>query len=270
MDIISNLDTTITNLYDSVSGEIFSLLDKILLITPDILKLNPLKKVLNITEGSHIAAIVMCFITLAGICLVIYHLFSMYNGRCVKNPYKYIILVIVCAIVATNCMYLCKIILNIFDLFTNIIMELGYSISGENITFEAFANYISSIAKNMSASFLSIDGMIKGIIVFTLVNLLINFSVRYVWIIFLLLVTPIAIMLNISKASSYIFKSWYKSLILNLSYQVIVKFILIIPLSIKSKDELISKIILLGTMYILYKLNNFTQELFQNFRIGRE
>lgn len=270
MDIISNLDTTITNLYDSVSHEIFEILDKILVISPDILKLNPIKKVLNITEGSYMAAIVSCFITLSGICFVIYRLASMYNGTNNKNPYKYIITVIVCAIIATNCLYLCKTVLNIYELFTNVVMELGSAISGQEITFKTFGEHIHSLNKNMSDSFLSVDGMTKGIIVFSLVNLLINFSVRYVWIIFLLLVTPVAIMLNISKASSGIFKSWCRSLLLNLTYQVIVKFVLIIPISLKSGDELISKIVLLGTMYILYKLNSFVQELFQSFKVGRD
>ena len=216
MDIISNLDTTITNLYNSVNSEIFEMLDKILVITPDILNLKPLNKVLNISNESHMLAIVACFITISGICFVIQRLAAMYNGTNKESIHKYILSVIICAIIATNCMYLCKTVLNIANLSAQVVMELGETISGKKINFKTFGEYISKLDKNMSDSFLSIDGMIKGIVVFSFVNLLICLAVRYVWIIFLLLITPITIMLNISKASSGIFKSWCKSLLVNL------------------------------------------------------
>ena len=48
------------------------------------------------------------------------------------------------------------------------------------------------------------------------------------------------------------------------------KFILIITISLKTNDDVIGKIVLLGTVYVLHKLSSYVQELFQDFRVGRE
>lgn len=269
MDIVSNLNTTISQLYTSVTNEIFSVLDNILQIKPDILKYSPLSNVLNISEGSYVFAVIACFITLSGISFVIQRLCSMYSGESNFNAYKYILKVIIYLSIATSSIYIDKVALNILDLSTNVVMEMGEKMSGEEISFKTLSAKIKKIEKNLDDNFLSIDGMLKGIIIFSFTNLLINLSVRYVWVIFLLLVSPLAIMLNVSETAQGIFKSWCKSIIINLSYQVIVKLILIIPITFKSDDEMLIKIVLLGTMYILYKLGNYIQEIFQLLKIGK-
>ena len=60
-----------------------------------------------------------------------------------------------------------------------------------------------------------------------------------------------------------IFDVWIKMFITSLSIQIIVKFIIFIPISYKSKDTLLYKIILVGAIYLLYQVNNFTNQILQ-------
>ncbi|MBR6614022.1 MAG: hypothetical protein IKK84_04575, partial [Clostridia bacterium] len=49
--------------------------------------------------------------------------------------------------------------------------------------------------------------------------------------------------------------------LLNLLMQNIVVVVLIIPLSFKNTDEIMYKIVLVGSIYLLYKINTFAREL---------
>ena len=44
--------------------------------------------------------------------------------------------------------------------------------------------------------------------------------------------------------------------------QVIVKFVILIPMLYKDINSMMYKVILVGSIYIIYKINNFTKEIF--------
>ena len=115
----------------------------------------------------------------------------------------------------------------------------------------------------MNNDIFSVDGVIKGIISFGAVSLLINFSIRYVTIIFLIAISPIVFIFSANNFMKGIFDVWIKMFITSLSIQIIVKFIIFIPISYKSKDTLLYKIILVGAIYLLYQVNNFTNQILQ-------
>jgi hypothetical protein len=50
--------------------------------------------------------------------------------------------------------------------------------------------------------------------------------------------------------------------ITNMSIQVITKLVLIIPLAYKNTSSVMYKIVLVGTVYTLYKITNLSKELF--------
>ena len=67
-----------------------------------------------------------------------------------------------------------------------------------------------------------------------------------------------------SSATYGIFKSWIKMLCGNLFMQNVVVIILMIPLAVRNVDNNLFKIILVGSIYLLYKINNFSKELLGN------
>ena len=72
-----------------------------------------------------------------------------------------------------------------------------------------------------------------------------------------------------SDLTNEIFNSWVKQFIINMSSQVFVKLIISIPLMYKSKDTLMFKIVLIGTIYIIYRLNDLSTLLMQNIKISK-
>ena len=116
----------------------------------------------------------------------------------------------------------------------------------------------------MSEEALSIDGIIKGVISFGATTMLITFAIRYVTIMFLILVSPIAIMCASSSMTYGIFKNWTRSFLGNLLMQNIVVMILMIPLCVREVDNDLFKIILVGSIYLLYRINSFSKEFLGN------
>ena len=119
-----------------------------------------------------------------------------------------------------------------------------------------------SIEDLLNSDMLSLDGIIKGVISFGSISILINFAIRYVTVIFLIIISPFAFASLSSELTLGIFKTWIKTLIVSLMTQVIVKFIILIPMLYKNVNSMMYKIILVGSIYIIYKINNFTKEIF--------
>ena len=155
-------------------------------------------------------------------------------------------------------------VLYINGLFSEIIASIGKDLTGEKICFENLKEVIVNLDKYMSEEALSIDGIIKGVVSFGATTILISFAIRYVTLIFLIIVAPIIIMFACSSATSGIFKSWLKIFVTNLFVQHIALIILIIPLMFKGTKSEMFKIILVGSIYLLYKINNFTKDFLGN------
>ena len=54
---------------------------------------------------------------------------------------------------------------------------------------------------------------------------------------------------------------WVKMLIVNLTVQIGIKLLIFIPLAYKNQNDIIYKIILVGTISLIYKFNIFIKEL---------
>ena len=105
------------------------------------------------------------------------------------------------------------------------------------------------------------DGLIKGIISASLLNLVFSYSLRYILIKVFLLIAPFAILSNSLVSTSWFFKSWFRNLFSLLFIQIIVSIILLILFSIDySSSNLFSKFIYIGGLYALIKANSFVRE----------
>ncbi|MCX8075192.1 MAG: hypothetical protein N2749_06390 [Clostridia bacterium] len=261
-DIINNLNIISEKLFKSVEGQVYEVLDKITVITPDILRTEPLKNIVSTDRINGMIIIANSFI-LFYICYYIFtQLISMYNGRKIENVYLFIIKIVVIYIIVNNSYYICEIILDLFEKFSYSIDLFTQELSNEKINFNSLKEDIVSIEDFMKTDLFSLNGIIKGVISFGMLTILINFSIRYVTIIFLIVISPFAIMTASSKISSGFFKTWIKLLLTNMFTQIIVKLLLIVPIVYKSTDSVMYKIILVGTIYLLYRITTFTKELF--------
>jgi len=261
-DIINSLNLISEKLFKSVEGEVYTTLDKIVNISPDILKSDPLKNIFFENKVNGIIVIANSLMMLYITYYMFTQLMSLYNGNTTENIYTFIIKLVVVFILINNSYFICELILNITNEITNSIEMYGENISGQDLTFTNLKEKILSIKDFMKNDLLSLDGLIKGVISFGAITILINFSIRYVTMIFLLIIFPLTLTTLTSSITSGIFKSYFKIFIVTLFTQIIVKLVILIPLMYKDVDSIMYKIVLVGTIYIIYRINTFVKELF--------
>lgn len=259
-NILNAINIIAEKIFKSVEGEVFSGLDAFLVVDETILQKEPLNTLFVNSQNKGFTLIIISFVIFFLMYYVIVKIISMYNGDNVDNIFKYVLRIIICAICSVSSIFLFEQILNINGLFTEVISSIGKDLTGEIICFESLREVVIDIEKYMSQELLSIDGIIKGVISFGATTILITFAIRYVTIIFLILISPIAIMFAASSSTYGIFKSWLKMLLGNLLMQNVVLFILMIPLAVKNVNNDLFKIILVGSIYLLYRINNFSRE----------
>ena len=163
-----------------------------------------------------------------------------------------------------NCSFF--IISFILDLNFNIslaIRSIGENLFGKSI---CFSELITSINSQMSINttslnIFSLDGLIKGTLSFSLLNLVFSYSLRYIMIKVFILLSPFAILSLSLNSTSWFFKTWAKNLFALLFIQIIISLILLILFSINySNDNLFSKFIYIGGIYSLIQANSFVRE----------
>lgn len=263
-NILNAINIIVEKIFKSVEGEVFKDLDEFLIINESILDKEPLKTIFVKNNSDGLMVLAMSFVIFFLVYYIITRIIAMYNGENADNIFKYMLRVVVCVICSASSLFLCEQVLSISGLLTEAIANIGKDLTGETVCFESLREVVLNLDEYMSEEALSIDGIIKGVISFGATTILITFAIRYVTLIFLILVSPIAIMFAASSSTYGIFKSWAKMLCSNLMIQNVVIIILVIPISVKNIDNSLFKIILVGSIYLLYKINNFSKEFLGN------
>ena len=269
-DIVGNLNIIIEKIIKSVEAQVYNIIDDILVIKPDIMDVEPIKNIFVQDKINGIIILSNSFIIFYFVYYVFSNLISLYNGNRVENIYKFIIKILIVSITVNCSFYICKQILEIFYLLTDVIDKIGVDITGKEIIFNNFKDIVLNIKDLQTNDILSLNGIVKGTISFGAIAILINFSIRYVTVIFLIIVSPLAIMCLSSDVTSGIFYTWGKMLLVSLLVQIVIKILIIIPMSYKDVNSLIFKIILVGTIYIIYKINNFVNELLVKIAVNKK
>lgn len=264
-DIINNFTVILEKLFKSVENQVFEVLDEIILIGPDILKSEPLKYIFFENKVNGLIIIANSFLLFFFIYYVLSNLVSMYNGKNIPNMYSFIIRILLVAILVNCSYFICNQILEIFKLFSESVEMFTKEVCKQEINFVNLKEAIISLEDFMQSDVLSLDGIMKGVLSFGALSILIQFSIRYVTIIFLLMISPFAFVSLMSDLTQEFFKTWMKLFVTNLLVQVVVKLLILIPLLYKHTNHTMYKIILVGSIYLIYKTNQFVKELFAKF-----
>lgn len=260
-NVLNNLNILLEKFFGTVESEVFGLLDKLYRITPEILKEEPLKRFQVKDVNSNILLILISISILFIVFYLITYMLSMYNGYKQENIFKFVFKLAVFLILSSSSMYIVETVLDINNMFTEVILSIGKDVAKTEVSFEGLKECITDVEKHMSNDAVSVDGIIKGVVSLGASSILITLSIRYVTAIVLVLLSPIAIMFAASNNTYSLFLAWLKAFLINILTQNIIAVILIIPLSIKETGELMYKIVLVGSIYLLYKINTFTREL---------
>ncbi len=160
--------------------------------------------------------------------------------------------------------FICEQIININSLVSASLREIGSSVLGTDICFSNLINILNSIViiEEESQNVFTIDGIIKTIVSLGFVNLIFIFSIRYILIKVFIFISPFAILCTSTPSTINFFKSWLKSFLSLLLIEIFSSLILIVMFSLEySPTDLVSKILFVGSIFALMKVNSYTKDI---------
>ena len=263
--ILNSINELFSKTFSSIDNTIYSTLDYLTFISPDILKSESFQRILgsSVSEG----ILLICNSLILGIILYysINYLISHLTYSQIDSPKQFVFKAIIFIAIMNSSLWICEQIINIIYIITSSISEIGFNIFNKPITFSSF---IDSINKNLYTSgellnIFSFDGIIKSFISFGLINLVFTYSLRYIMIQIFILLSPFAFLSLLTNSSEWFFKVWIKSFLSLLLVQVLISLILLLSFSIVlNLDSNISKILYIGIIYALIRANSYIKELF--------
>ena len=191
-------------------------------------------------------------------------LFSHLGITQVERPSHFLFKLILCFICMNFSLFICDEIIYLICLISSAIRQVGENLFHTQICFSTLISQLNStlsINEN-SLDIFSLDGIIKSIISLGLLNLVITYAVRFVLIKVFVLFSPFTFLSLCNKSTSILFKSWFKSFISLLLIQIFVSVVLLLIFSLKvSSNNIFSKFILIGAIFILIKANHYIKEM---------
>lgn len=261
--IIDTINNIFQTLFSSIDNNLYNVLDNITFISSDILNDKNFENIFGTSTTNGILLIANSLLLAFILYYSIRYLMSHFTYHQTESPISFVMKLILYGI-AMNCSYF--IISFILDLNSNISLALrglGESLFGKSV---CFSELITTINTNMSINtssidIFSLDGLIKGTLSISLLNLVFSYSLRYIMIKVLILLSPFAILSLTLNSTSWFFKAWAKNLFALLFIQIVISFILLILFSMNySSTNLFNKFIYIGGIYALIQANSFVRE----------
>ena len=265
VEIISQaINSLITTLFSSIDGNVYSTLDDLTFINTDIINTNMFTSLFgfSINSGMVLIANSLLIAFLILYCVRLYG--SAFINSQVETPYQFIFKFIIISICMNFSFFLCKQLININALISLAIREVGENIFDCNISFSELIHKVNSLLLFDFSNFniFSFDGIIKSFVSINLFNLLFTYSLRYIMVKVLILISPFAILTLLNSSTSNFFKSWFKCLCSLLLLQSLISIILLVIFSLEvTSNDLFSKVVYIGSIYALTKANSYIKEI---------
>ena len=244
--IITTINKIFSNIFSSINNSMFSKLDEFAFVDVRILNNKYIKNFIgDFSGGGKIIYLTDALLIAIALYFIIKYFFSVFIFALIIN-FSYTI---------------CFGIINFTNLISSSIQELGKDVVHSSISFSELINKLNnkiSISASDNFDLFSFDGMIKSLTSIGLLSLLLNYSVRYVLIMFFIISSPLAFLSLINYSTNWIFKAWCKSLFSLLVIQILLPLIFIVIFSI----DINNKILFIGSIYAMTKMNDYVRELF--------
>lgn len=264
-NIINTINTIFENLFSSIDSNLYKVLDDLVFINSDILNDKYFNKLLGTSTANGILLIANSLL----IGFLLYYagkyMLTNFTYEKIENPFQFTFKCIIFGICMNSSFFIIEQILNINFNVCSLIKGIGEDLWGKNICFTELITEINSnlsINKN-NINVFTIDGLIKGTLTVSLLNLVFSYSLRYIMIKILVLISPFAFLSLTLNNTSHFFKSWYRSLFSLLFVQLVVSIVLLLLFSMDyTKENLLNKFIYVGGIYALIRANSIVKELF--------
>ncbi len=263
--IFNSLNELFSKLFSSIDNTIYSVLDDIIFIKPNILSNSKFEQIIGTSSSNGILLIANSLILGFIIYYSINYLISHLTYSKIDSPKQFVFKAIIFIAIMNSSLWICEQIINIIYLISSSISKLGENLFSVSIN---FSNFIENINKtiymqNNEFNIFSFDGIIKSFTSFGLINLIFTYSLRYIMIQIFVLLSPFAFLSLITNSSEWFFKIWLKTFISLLLVQILILLILLLSFTINiNSNETISKLLFIGIIFALTRSNAFMKELF--------
>lgn len=261
--IIDTINSIFETLFASIDNNLYSILDKITFIDSNILNDKNFENIFGNSTSNGILLIANSLLLGFIIYYSVRFLMSHITYNKVDSPFSFFIKIIIFGICMNCSSFIIQFLLDFNSNISLAIRDLGKSLFHKDISFSELINTINSnIAIDTNTlNIFSIDGLIKGTLSMSLLNLVFSYSFRYIMIKVFVLLAPFSFLSLSLDSTSWFFKSWLKNLFSLLFIQVIVSLVLLILFSLDfSSSNLFNKFIYVGGIYSLIKANSFVRE----------
>lgn len=261
--IIDTINTIFENIFSSIDNNLYSLLDELTFINSDILNDKYFQDILGTSTSSGILLIANTLLFAFILYYSIKYLLSHLTYDRIDKPSSFFIKMILYGICMNASFFIIQLFIDFMSNISLIIRSIGEDLFHKSI---CFSSLITSINTNISVdtsslNIFTVDGLIKGILSASLLNLVFSYSLRYIFIKVFVLLTPFAFLSLILSNTSWFFKAWLKNIFSLLFIQIIVSIILLLMFSADFSDtDLFNKFIYVGGMYGLIKANSLVRD----------
>lgn len=261
--IIQTINSIFEKLFSSIDNNLYGILDNITFINSDILNDKNFENIFGTSATSGILLIGNSLLIAFLLYFSIKFLLSNLTYSQIEKPSQFIFKLIIFGIAMNFSFFILEQILSINSYISLSITSIGENLFNKNICFSELISSLNTYISVDSSSIdiFSLDGLIKGILTFSLLNLVFTYSFRYIMVKIFILLAPFAILSLSLNSSSWFFKAWIKNLFSLLFIQIIVAFVLVILFSMDySSGNLLAKFLYVGGMYALIKANSFVRD----------
>lgn len=260
--IANTINELIQNLFSSIDNNIYSYIDEIIFLTPSSISNNNFEDLF--TTSSNSILVIANALILAYLLYYCVKLFlAYYSGTQVQRPYQFIFKLILCAIIMNSSYFICEQLINITDLMTQALQEIGSNFTSKTISFKTLVTELNSVISisGTSLDIFSLTGIIKSFCSIGLISLMFSYAIRLIMVKVFIILAPFAILSCSINSFSWFFRSWFRSFFSLLFMQFFITIILIVTLSLDFSSNLISKFLYVGSIYALTKSNTYIRNL---------
>lgn len=261
--IIDTINSIFETLFSSIDNNLYSVLDDVTFINSDILQDKNFENLFGTSSSHGILLIANSFLLAFILYYATRYLIAHFTYTQTEAPFSFLIKLILFGIAMNFSFFLIELVVDINSNISLAIRNLGETLFQKDICFSELINTINTniAIDTNSLNIFSLDGLIKGTLSMSLLNLVFSYSLRYILIKVFILLSPFAFLSLTLDKTNWFFKAWFRNLFSLLFIQIIVAIVLLILFSMDySSSNLFTKFIYVGGIYALIKTNSLVRD----------
>ena len=258
--IINTINSLLSSLFSSIDNSVYDTLDNLAFLDTSILNNSFFEKTFGYGSNNGLLFIANSLLTAVCIYYCFKLIYSHFTGIQIERPYQFLFKLLIFGIFINCSFFICEFFIYFTSLLSNAIREVGSNLIGEKICFSNLIENLNLIITTDSSSLnlFSFDGLLKSLISIGFIGLLFSYSLRFIMIKVLLLLTPFALLTLINNSTAWFFKAWLKVFLSLLFIQPFISIILLIIFALDFNSvEITSKILCVGGIYALMRSNMY-------------